>query len=327
MGDNRTTDACCSTSDSSSFPYCTCTGRLPAIEKGFLIGGVDGFDEAGERVVPLGKNKPLGGDESRVAELCVEFCRRHALDLDQHLTSPQKAELLAYKVLIKSRLEVAALFSAWFEPAGFDEMRKVTGGKLPFPLSFFIPRQIRSEVKLKLGALDASEVYSEAIAALTAISDRLRSSTGPFFFGSKPSSLDALLFGYLAWFKLAPASCPTLSEKANNTRLSEYVGHISKEYFEGLPAPTSSAAKKTGSEKAGSWSSSGKGQKSSKSAKSEPTAAEKSFRRNSRLWLFGASAALSAYVLLSGGYVQISDLRDALFSEDEEEEGADEGGE
>ena len=141
-----------------------------------MIGGVDVFDDAGERIVPLSKNKPSGGDESRVASLCVDFCRRHALDLDQHLTSPQKAELLAYKVLIQTRLEVATLFSAWCEPSGFKEMSKVTGGKLPFPLSYFIPKQIRNEVKLRLGTLDATEVYSEALAALSAISDRLRSS-------------------------------------------------------------------------------------------------------------------------------------------------------
>ena len=109
-------------------------------------------------MVPLTKNKPSGGDESRVASLCVDFCRRHAQDLDSFLSPAQKAELLAFKVLIQTRLEVAALFSAWLEPSGFNEMRKVTGGKLPFPLSYFIPRQLRGEVKVKLGPLDASEV-------------------------------------------------------------------------------------------------------------------------------------------------------------------------
>jgi hypothetical protein len=35
--------------------------------------------------------------EFRAAQLSMDFARRHIVDLDQHLTSAQKAELLAYR--------------------------------------------------------------------------------------------------------------------------------------------------------------------------------------------------------------------------------------
>lgn len=45
------------------------------------------------------------------------------------------------------------------------------------------------------------------------MADRLRASTGRFFFGDRPSSLDALLFGHLAFYRHSPVAAPVLREK------------------------------------------------------------------------------------------------------------------
>ena len=86
-------------------------GQLPAVEKGNEIGG--GPDShsspAAAAASPLGgvpspsARSPPGSalSEFRAAQLCVEFARRRVMDLDQHLTSAQKAELLAYRVMIQ----------------------------------------------------------------------------------------------------------------------------------------------------------------------------------------------------------------------------------
>lgn len=47
------------------------------------------------------------------------------------------------------------------------------------------------------------------------------------------------------------------------------------------------------------------GQKKAPPPKVEPSAAELTFRRHSTYWLLGAGAAVAAYVLLSGQYVQV----------------------
>ena len=57
------------------------------------------------------------------------------------------------------------------------------------------------------------QAYQGAVQALGAVADRLRSSPGRFFFGDKPSSLDALLLGHLAFYKHSPVAAPVLREK------------------------------------------------------------------------------------------------------------------
>jgi hypothetical protein len=63
--------------------------------------------------------------EFRAARLSIDFAKRHITDLDQHLNAAQRAELLAYRTLIHTNLETATLFSAWCEPTGYNEMKKV----------------------------------------------------------------------------------------------------------------------------------------------------------------------------------------------------------
>jgi hypothetical protein len=61
--------------------------------------------------------------------------------------------------------------------------------------------------------LHVPQAYQGAVQALGACADRLRSSPGRFFFGDKPSSLDALLFGHLAFYKHSPVAAPVLRDK------------------------------------------------------------------------------------------------------------------
>lgn len=49
--------------------------------------------------------------------------------------------------------------------------------------------------------------------ALAAVADVLRASPGRWFFGDKPCSLDALLFGHLAFYKHSPVAAPVLRDK------------------------------------------------------------------------------------------------------------------
>ena len=59
------------------------------------------------------------------------------------------------------------------------------------------------------------QAYSEAGKAYEAIADRLRASGGRFFFGARPSSLDALLFGHLLHHRSSPVSAPELHQQVD----------------------------------------------------------------------------------------------------------------
>jgi hypothetical protein len=57
------------------------------------------------------------------------------------------------------------------------------------------------------------QAYQGAVQTLGAVADRLRASSGRFFFGDKPTSLDAVLFGHLAFYKHSPVAAPVLRDK------------------------------------------------------------------------------------------------------------------
>ena len=61
------------------------------------------------------------------------------------------------------------------------------------------------------------QVYAEAGAVFQALEERLRAGGGRggarFFFGDRPSSLDALLLAHLLYLQSAPVSAPELRSK------------------------------------------------------------------------------------------------------------------
>ncbi len=91
----------------------------------------------------------------------MAFAKQNILDLDKDLSSVQKSELLAYSVLLQTRLEVATVFSTWCEAVGYSEIQKVLG-QLPFPLNHVIPWSQKREVMRKYGNLNADEVCQES---------------------------------------------------------------------------------------------------------------------------------------------------------------------
>ena len=84
---------------------------------------------------------------------------------------------------------------------------------LPHGRTLHVNRSAHALVTQSLGTR-CFQMYADAAAALTALADRLKSSGGAFFFGSRPSSLDAVLVGHLIYFRLCPAAPPVLQQKA-----------------------------------------------------------------------------------------------------------------
>jgi hypothetical protein len=249
------------------------TGALPGLELGTdLAGAVQPTDLAAARSIlqHLRKSGQAG------------------LDLDAALEPAQRAEVAAFGLLVQSRLEPATLWTTWLERRGFQEFRKVRWGlldhgltvqcgcrcqlrptqrcrrcpfsptpprqaafdSLPFPLNWFVPWSARREMRRQLAAVDGAAAYADAAEALGALADRLRASKGRFFFGDRPSSLDALVFGHVAFYLLSPIAAPVLRAKAQGQpALARFVeGILAREFsFEAPPPPAG--------DDAGGWSS------------------------------------------------------------------------
>ncbi|GIL73226.1 hypothetical protein Vretimale_4833 [Volvox reticuliferus] len=290
----------CSTSSSSP------TGQLPALERGAYI-------------------SPGASDEFASAAAVIAYAKKHIKDLDAHLSLSQRADLLAFANLIESRLNVATNVTMWCEGRGFSELKKAAySGKLPFPLNQLVPWSKQREVRRRLAQTDMDQVYPNALEVLDAIADRLRSTGGPFLFGAKPTTVDALLMGHLLFYRLSPAVAPVLQDKVQSQRvLCEYVDRLLGQNFS-VPALPRSALEASTNE-APSWTDAAKGQKKPTPTVVEPSPAEQQFRRHSYYWLLGAGAAIASYILLSGRYIQFATVmeqagEDEADNDDDEED-------
>eukprot|EP00775_Hariotina_reticulata_P011273 gene11272-11423_t len=204
------------------------------------------------------------------------------VDLDAALSPAQRAELLAFTALLSSKLDVATNYTTWIEKRGYREFRKA---------------------------------YQEAVEVLAAVADRLRASSGRFFFGNAPSSLDALLFGHLAFYRHSPVAAPILREKVDQQQvLCRYVDNILRDYFSTEMPPPPADDPAAGS----SWSEAAQGHSSA--PKQVPTVEEVRMWKGSQYWLAGAAAAVGAYVLLGGQYFTISTIEDDADVDDEDDD-------
>ena len=112
------------------------------------------------------------------------------------------------------------------------------GSVHPWPLSLVLNWQKRSAVTKRLGALgwtskSMDDVYSEIENCCRALSERLESS--PYFFGNRPTELDALVFGHI--FSLLTTPLPDNKAKnivQNFGNLVKLCENIERDYFEKL---------------------------------------------------------------------------------------------
>lgn len=61
------------------------------------------------------------------------------------------------------------------------------------------------------------QIYESLEAAYAALAERLNGSDGDYIFGTQPSSLDALLYGHLAFHQAGPVSGPEIQHQVSST--------------------------------------------------------------------------------------------------------------
>ncbi|CAL8472174.1 g11716 [Coccomyxa elongata] len=272
------------------------SGQLPALEHGLdLVEGV--------------------GDEFASARAIISYLRSHGSDLDAHLTTVQQAELLAFAALVEAKLEPATLYTTWCEAESYNRhTRAAFAAGLPLPLNYWLPWNQQRAILRRFAGTSQAQVYEEAGKVYAALVEHLRSTSGKgsYFFGSKPSSLDAAIFAHLVFHHGAPVSAPELRRKlSEHPSLVAYVERISREVFS-VPLPTAPPITST------AWAQRAEDSNTSPQAQRERrelSAKDKEWRRGNQMWLTVAGLAITAYFLLSGQYIQFS--TDVDFDEDD----------
>ena len=156
-----------------------------------------------EQMSPSGKVPFIRAGAFVVSELepIVSFVSSKGVSLTAQLDVGQKADMRAYMSLVNNVLGNAELYISWVDGVTLEEVTKPRYGSVhPWPLSVLLNWQKKSSVLKKLGALGwtsktVEDVYSEMETCCRALSERLE--TSPYFFGNRPTELDALVFGHI----------------------------------------------------------------------------------------------------------------------------------
>ncbi|EDV24392.1 uncharacterized protein TRIADDRAFT_56159 [Trichoplax adhaerens] len=132
---------------------------------------------------------------------CLHVMER---DLEEGLDGKVRADILAFTTLVETKLKPAVLYLSWVDSENFTKVsRKWYANVLPFPLNYVVPgklhRQANSYVEASYNLDEKAigiQVLNTAKCCIDLLADRLGELN--FFCGNRPTSLDAIVYAYLA---------------------------------------------------------------------------------------------------------------------------------
>jgi len=154
----------------------------------------------------------------------------HNLDLDLSFT--QAAESLALEALVEESLRPVLQRYIWLDELHVGKISVKAGFDItPFPFSYITPRYTRARAEASRAGRSDEQLLKQADRCFKALSDRLGGNA--FFFGGKPTYVDAVVFGYLAVIMHADTSEPDLLNLLNKRapNLTGWVERLQKKYF------------------------------------------------------------------------------------------------
>ncbi|ESP02991.1 hypothetical protein LOTGIDRAFT_185769 [Lottia gigantea] len=156
-----------------------------------------------EEMSPSGKVPFIHVGAFLVAELdpIIAFVNTRGFHLSRELNESERSEMRAYMALIENILVNAELYLAWVDETVSEEITKPRYGYVhPWPLNRLLPWQKQRSMKARLKSISWSnktidEVCEEVKTCCQALSEKLDNKQ--YFFGTRPTELDALVFGHL----------------------------------------------------------------------------------------------------------------------------------
>lgn len=155
-------------------------------------------------------------------------------DLNGSLTPFLVAESTAFTSLLQSRFGPARLHEFFCDSRNYATIyHTLLEKERSFPLNHVLPYMRRREILNSLHNDNVSSLYFNSGVALTALSTRLGEGK-KFFYGEKPTVLDAVVYGYLASVMYTPLPASKLRRQiAKFKNLVDFAQRITETYFGG----------------------------------------------------------------------------------------------
>ncbi|KAL4227904.1 metaxin 1 [Mactra antiquata] len=188
---------------------------------------------------PWMKHKDIS--QTKVTDI-FSYLRKQKWGSDFNLSVKQSADAVAFVALIEERLLPGFLHLWWMERDTYTNITRPFYNKAtPLPFKFWIPKRYytRAEQTIYIGqgsqnisqADIDTKVYRDAKDCLTYLSHKLGDQN--YFFGDMPSSLDAIVFGYIAPLLNAPLNSNQLTNHIRTfcDNLNTHCCNIKREFF------------------------------------------------------------------------------------------------
>ncbi|CAE1276714.1 MTX [Acanthosepion pharaonis] len=156
-----------------------------------------------EEMSPSGKVPFIKVGAFLISELdpIIAFVNTKGFHISKHLSDTQQSEMRAYMALVENVLVNAELYLSWCHEDVYYEITKPRYSSCyPWPINLILPLKKFAEIKSRLSSIgwynkSFEDVCEEINTCCQALSERLGNQA--YFFGDKPTELDALVFGHL----------------------------------------------------------------------------------------------------------------------------------
>lgn len=193
---------------------------------------------ANPRSAPKGKLPAIEDGETRMGDsgLIVAYLQQtYGVDLDVGLSREEKSVSLAWQRLIEEHLYWAMIYTRWGDEAGWQRTRQEFFGRMPWPVSLLVPALIRRSILGQLrgqgmGRHRPEEIHQMGIDDLDAIAAFLGAK--PFFMGEQATSIDAVVYGFLANVLRVNLDTPILRRALGYPNLSDYCARMESRYWQ-----------------------------------------------------------------------------------------------
>ncbi|GMT29204.1 hypothetical protein PFISCL1PPCAC_20501 [Pristionchus fissidentatus] len=168
------------------------------------------YSPSGEYPVVFDKSKP-GDKPVTDFDKFVEVLRKSGQEvvIDGDLTTAEKAELDAYACLLAEKFFPALMHSMWVDDLNYSTVTQYWySSRLSFPYSLYYVEKRRNKYQKMLGECSVKHLLGGALHTLNLLSAKL--GDNKYFCGNKPTSLDAVVLGYLAPLLRLPLPNDTL---------------------------------------------------------------------------------------------------------------------
>ena len=187
--------------------------------------------------LPKGKAPIIEDNGQMIADstFIIRYLEKaYNVDLDSGLSKKQRVLGWAFGRMLEEHYYWLLVYSRWLDDRSWPTMKKAFFDQLPPVARFVVPTILRNRQRRNLhaqgiGRHSEEEIYELAKADLMSVAEELGDK--PFFMGESPTTIDAIVYSFIANSIQTPLKTPIQQAAADFENFSLYCDRMKRRYF------------------------------------------------------------------------------------------------